>query len=302
MNTSETEHFSLAEWAKNDAELTAAVLAVKDLPAMSNIVSDFLFSIQDPDWSTKRVASVIARDPAVTACVLKVANSAYYSFQRKISSLEGAVAMLGLKTVKSLVLAASVKSLNKRFGLMEKLLLDDSIGGALAARAIARKVGGIDPEEAFLAGLLRHIGKIAMNNLEPDKFFTVIQAVYNEEDNLPSLERKYFSYTHSGIGAALLEKWNFSPRLVAATLFHEEERSPISGIGPDTWRLIDVICVADSICQKLGIGQRHADDELEIQHNPRAVELNLGEQKLREIMGEVTQAFEETGESFSGNN
>jgi len=40
MNTSETEHFSLAEWAKNDAELTAAVLAVQDLPAMSNIVSD----------------------------------------------------------------------------------------------------------------------------------------------------------------------------------------------------------------------------------------------------------------------
>jgi HD-like signal output (HDOD) protein len=299
MQNSESSSFSFADWAKNDVELTAAVQAVQDLPAMSNIVNDFLFSIEDPDWTVHSVASVIARDPAITACILKVANISYYSFQRQVNSLESAISMLGLKTVKSLVLAASVKSLNKRFGLMEKLLLDDSIGAALAARSIAKKIGRIDPEEAFLAGLLRHIGKVAMNNIEPERFSTVIQAAYNEEETLSALERKFFSYTHSAIGAALLEKWNFSPRLVATTLLHEEKESPVSGIGADTWQLIDVICIADSICRKLGIGRRQAEEDLQLQETTRAMELDLDEELLAEIMEEVTKAFEETRESFT---
>ncbi|MEZ4598713.1 MAG: HDOD domain-containing protein [Syntrophotaleaceae bacterium] len=291
--------FSFAEWAKNDAELTAAVQAVQDLPAMSNIVNDFLIAVQDPDWSVRSIASVVARDPAITACVLKVANSSYYSFQRQVSSLEGAISMLGLKTIKSLVLAASVKSMNKRFGLMEKLLLDDSIGCGLAARSIAKKTAKADPEEAFLAGLLRHIGKIAMNNIEREKFALVIQASYNEEDLPANLERKFFTYTHPAIGAALLEKWNFSPRLVAATLFHEEEVQ-VSGVDADTWQLVDVICVADSVCRKLGIGRRQAEEELEIAHDAKALQLGLDEDAIGEVLEEVSRGFEETRESFSG--
>lgn len=299
MPSSNSPPFSFSEWAKDDNELSTAVQALKDLPAMSDIISDFLFSVQDPDWTAKGVAAIIARDPAVTACVLKVANSSYYSFQRSVNSVEGAVAMLGLKTVKSLVLAASVKSINKRYGLVEKLLLEDAIGSALAARAIAKNTRMIDPEEAFLAGLLRHIGKIAMNNLEPVKYSAVMQAAYNEEGNLASLERKYFDYSHSAIGAAVLEKWNFSPQLVAATLFHAESTTPPQ-IGTETSQMIAVIGLADTICRKLGIGRRQAEDDHPVNES-QALELGLDEAKLNEILEEVAKAFEETRDLFSGN-
>jgi len=207
--------------------------------------------------------------------------------------------MLGLKTVKSLVLAASVKSINKRFGLMEKLLLDDAIGSALAARAIARATGGIDPEEAFLAGLLRHIGKIAMNNLEPEKYSTVMQAAYNDEGTLAALERKYFNYSHSAIGAAILEKWNFAPQLVAATLFHAESSVPCQ-IDAEISRMIAVIGMADSICRKLGIGRRQAEENHPITDS-RAQELSLDGARVEELLEEVNKAFGETREMFSGN-
>jgi HD-like signal output (HDOD) protein len=300
MSTTDLTPSSFAEWAEKDIELSAAVLAVKDLPAMTDIVGDFLASVQDPDWTAKSVAAVIARDPAVTACLLKVANSSYYSFQRQVSSVENAVAMLGLKIVKSLVLAASVKSLNKRFGLIEKLLVEDSIGSGLAARTLARKIGGIDPEEAFLAGLMRHIGKIAMNNLEPDRYALIIQGVYNEEASLAALERKYFPYTHAAIGAALLDQWNFSPQLVAATLFHEKE-NPARHLDSETCRMIALINVAGRICRRLGIGQRQANEALDILDCPPAAELNLDPVLIEEVLDEVANAFEEIRHSFTGN-
>jgi HD-like signal output (HDOD) protein len=300
MSNTESAPFSLAKWAENDVELAAAVLAVKDLPAMTDIVGDFLDAIQDPDWTARSVAAIIARDPAVTACILKVANSAYYSFQRQVNSVENAVAVLGLKTVKNLVLAASVKSLNKRFGLIEKLLLEDSIGSALAARTVALKTGRTDPEEAFLAGLMRHIGKIAMNNLEPDNYSQVIQGVYNQESSLGTLERKFFPYTHAAIGAALLDRWNFAPQLVATTLFHEEGQSAMQ-LDAETCRMIAIVNIAGRICLRLGIGQRQADVTLDVPDHPAAKELSLDPALTEEVLDKVGKAFEETRHSFTGN-
>lgn len=299
MGSPGTSNWSFAQWAEGNLELAAAAAAVKDLPAMADIISEFLLATQDPDWSAKGLAGVIAKDPAVAACVLKVANSSYYSFQRQITSLEGAVSVLGLKTLKSLVLAASVKTLNKRFGLIEKLLLEDSIGSALSARAIARQSGGIDPEEAFLAGLMRHIGKIAMNNLAPEDYTEVIQGVYNQEGSRAALERKHFPYTHSAIGAALLDSWNLSPTLVACTLFHADQ-PPADQFDAATERLLAIVNLAGSVCQRLGIGQRQADESLRLLDNPHAAELEFDEESAETVLEEVAGAFEETRQSFLG--
>ena len=299
MGSAETTNWSFAEWAKDNLELAAATAAVKDLPAMADIVTDFLTATQDPEWTAKDLAVIIARDPAVSASVLKVANSSYYSRQRQITSLEGAVSVLGLKALKSLVLAASMKNINKRFGLIEKLLVEDSIGGALSARAIARQVGGLDPEEAFLAGLMRHLGKIAMNNLDPEAYREIVQGVYNQEGTLAELERKHFPYTHSAIGAALLDSWNFSPDLVACTLFHAGQ-PPSGEFDETTERLLAIVNLSGTVCQRLGIGQRQADESVLLRDNPQTEKLQLDEEAVETILEEVSGAFEETRQAFLG--
>lgn len=301
MGNTEASTWSFSQWAEGNLELAAATAAVKDLPAMADIVTDFLLATQDPDWTAKKLAMVVAKDPAVAACVLKVANSSYYSFQRQITSIEGAVSVLGLKTLKSLVLAAGVKTMNKRFGLIEKLLVEDSIGSALSARAIARQAGGLDPEEAFLAGLMRHIGKIAMNNISPEDYSEIIQGVYNQEGSLANLERKHFPYTHSAIGAALLDSWNLSPTLVACTLFHTD-LPPNGALDKTTERLLATVNLAGTVCQRLGIGQRQAEESLDLLSNPHAAELGLDEESAEAILEEVSGAFEETRQSFLGGN
>lgn len=297
MSTAQTTTWSFSQWAQDDLELVAATAAVKDLPPMADIITEFLVAAQDPDWTAKGLAMIVAKDPAVSASVLKVANSSYYSFQRQVASLESAISVLGLQTLKSLVLAAGVKTLNKRFGLIEKLLVEDSIGGALSARAIARQAGGIDPEEAFLVGLMRHIGKIALNNLDPEHYAAIVQGVYNEEGSLAELERKYFPYTHSAIGAALLDSWNFSPALVACTLFHADT-PPDQAFDREIERLLAMSVLAGRVCRRLGLGQRIADESVSIAGTPCAEKLGIDEEAAKAILEEVTSAFEETCQSF----
>ena len=290
---------TFSQWAEQDGELANALAAVQDLPAMTNILSEFLCAVQDDDWEPRHIAAIITRDPAITACILKVANSSLYSLQRQISNLEGAIAVLGLTTIKSLVMAASVKSMSRRFGLTEKLLLEDAIGGALCARAIARKTGRYDSEEAFLGGLFRHMGKIAMNNLAPDNYSRIIQAVYNGEGNLAALERKYFPFCHAAIGAALLDHWHFAPALVASTLYHGDP-PPENPVGPAAGTLARIVAVADHCCRRLGIGLRMPQPDLDIVGLAASRELGLDADDIEALIEETRDAFEQTRDSFLG--
>jgi HD-like signal output (HDOD) protein len=296
-NSLTTESFT--EWTESDPELACALAAVAELPAMTDIVSDFLVTIEDPDWTAKSVAQVISRDPVVAASILKAANSAYYSFQRQISNLEGAIAVLGLSTIKSLVLAAGVKSMNKRFGLIEKLLLEDAIGCALCAREIARKTRCYDPEEAFLGGLLRHIGKIAMNNLDTEKYSQLVQDVYNGEGDLASLERQHFPYSHAAIGAALLHHWNLSPQLVACVLYHNIPAPP-EKIGEQARILTNLVNLGGLFCTRLGFGQRTPMPELQPAASPCAATLDLEQEDSDDILEKIPEAFRQACESFMG--
>jgi HD-like signal output (HDOD) protein len=300
MNSTPLPAASFTEWAQSDPELVCALAAVQDLPAMTDIVCDFLIASEDPDWSARSIAQVIARDPVVAAGVLKVANSSYYSFQRQISNLEGAVSMLGLSTIKSLVLAAGVKNMNKRFGLIEKLLLEDAIGCALCSREIARKTRRYDPEEAFLGGLLRHIGKIAMNNLDSEKYSQLVQGVYNGEGELSVLEHKHFPYSHAAIGAALLYQWNLSPHLVASTLYHND---PLSAekIGEQACTLSTLVNLGGSFCMHLGFGQRVPSEDLNIADHPCTEALGLEAEDINDILQNIPEAFDQACESFMGN-
>jgi HD-like signal output (HDOD) protein len=299
MSTNHLTEKTFSQWAEQDAELANALAAVQDLPAMANILSEFLCAIQDDDWESRQIAAIITRDPAITACILKVANSSLYSLQRQISNLEGAITVLGLATVKSLVMAASVKSMSRRFGLTEKLLLEDAIGGALCARAIARKTGRYDSEEAFLGGLFRHMGKIAMNNLDPDNYSRLIQAVYNGEGSLEALERKYFPFSHAAIGAALLDHWHFAPALVASTLYHSD-LPPDDRIGPTAGTLARIVAVADHCCRRLGIGQRTAQPGLDIAGLAASRQLGLDADGIEDLIEETRDAFAQNRDSFLG--
>ena len=281
-------------------DFQTVVRTIGDLPPMPVVATKVLELLGDPNISYSRLGETISSDPAVSARLLKVANSAFYSMKRQIKSLDHAVAVVGERTLRSLVLAASLEGMNKSYGLLEKMLWEDSIGCGIGCRILARKYSTADPEEAFLAGLFRHLGKIIMNYSNPEAFQELAQTAYASGGRYADLEGRYFPYAHAVVGAAVLEKWNFNRSLVMATLHHEdlkvieEDENGCDGL----FRLTATVNLADAICRRLGIGQRQPNEELDVAACLGAKGLELSEAEVDQAIAEVGQTFEENRDFF----
>jgi HD-like signal output (HDOD) protein len=256
--------------------------------------------MQDPKTTAKDLAEAISKDAAVSARILKIANSSFYSMQRQVKTLEQAIVILGEKTLKSLVLASSLRGLNKTYGLMEKMLWEDSIGGAIGARLVAQRFRSAEPEEAFLGGLFRHIGKLVMNNMDQDKFQAIVEGVYNGEGDFEELERRLFPYSHAVIGEAVLQKWNFSENLTQVAR-HHEDLSISRKDHPDLYRLVVTVNIADKFCRYLGIGQRSPEDQLDIFASLDGKAPGLKPEHIDKLLEEFRRVFEQDRDAFLGN-
>lgn len=284
------------------ADFQTVVQSIRDLPPMPAVAVKVLELLGDPNVKYEKLGEAISADPAVSARLLKVSNSAFYSMKRQIKTLDHAIAIIGERTLRSLVLAASLEGMNKSYGLLEKMLWEDSIGCAVGCRILARRFNSADPEEAFLAGLFRHLGLIVMNYSDPDAFRSLMEASYEEGVPSSELEGRFFPYSHAVVGAAVLDKWNFNRSLVMSTLNHESVRINVEEEenGQELLRLTATINFADAVCLKLGIGQREPKEDLNLMENPGAQILNLDEAKVDEALEDVNQVFTENRDFFIG--
>lgn len=280
-------------------DFKTVVRTIGDLPPMPAVAMKVLQQLQDPNVSTSALAETIANDPAVSARVLKIANSAFYSMKRQVKTLEHALVIVGEKTLRSLVLAASLEVMNKQVGLLEKMLWEDSLGCAIGSRLVARRFKTVDPEEAFLAGLFRHLGKIVMNFSDRDRYSVMVQASYQGAGTLTDLEKVYFPYNHEVVGAAVLDKWNFSQSLIQCAL-HHSDLAISRDEDPERYNLIATVNVAGSLCTRLGIGQREPQEDYDIHTTVGATALGLAPEKIDDCLDELQEVFDENREFFFG--
>jgi HD-like signal output (HDOD) protein len=268
---------------------------VGDLPPMPIVAVKVLELLQDPDSSMKQLAAIVSLDAAVSARMLKIANSAAYGVSRQITTLQNALVMLGERTVRSLVLASSMSSVNKSYGLLEKMLWEESIGCALAARFLSAKLKVGNPDEAFLAGLFSNLGKVVRNNNDPERYRELVEAVYNGAGDYSMLEREVFSTPYSIVGAAVLSSWKIASLLVEAVHCHlaldeTQERSVLD--------LAAIVNLAANMCVSLGIGQRMVDEELDLSQGVGAQYLQISAVSLVDMKEEFTELFAQNRESF----
>lgn len=280
------------------------VRSISDLPPMPAVATKVLELLGDPNVNYSKLGDAVSSDPAVSARLLKVANSAFYSMSRQIKTLDHAIAVVGERTLRSLILAASLEGMNKSYGLLEKLLWEDSIGCAIGGRILARKFSSADPEEAFLAGLFRHLGKVVMNYSDAEAYQSLAEAVYSGEGSDSALEGNYFPYAHAVVGAAVLDKWNFNRSLVMTTLHHDDLKIPVeeevAEESRELYRLTATVNLSDTVCRRLGIGQREPDETVDVANCLGAKALELEEAEVEEAICEVELVFAENREFFVG--
>ncbi|MGC8718215.1 MAG: HDOD domain-containing protein, partial [bacterium] len=193
----------------------------------------------------------ISGDEALVANVLKLANSAYYGFPRRVVSITEAIVILGLNTLRSVIYTYFSKNyLNrevKGYSLAKGELWRHSIACAIISREIARKNRLGDIESYFVAGVLHDIGKIIIGEYLEGEYETVIRRV--TEENLPFdiVEKEVLGFSHPQIGGVLAKRWNLPEFLIDGIRYHHE---PERG----TTLASSVVHIADSITLMMGYG------------------------------------------------
>ena len=269
--------------------LSSLITKVKDLPPMPTVVMRAMEMTLDPDVSVSKLQLLISQDQALSAKILRIVNSAMYSLRREVSTVSHAVAVLGIDTVKSVIMAASVERVFQAAkDLGTKLMSDHSWGTALAARCIARRVHYQNLEEALVCGLMHDIGKpVLLQNLRP-RYSEIISAVYSGSANFHQQELLAFGFSHAHVGALLARKWNFPAQLAEAVGYHH---SPLSA--PTYKQLACIINLANLFMISMGIGFEK-NKELNLEKQASAEFLKLNEPALTALATEVKSMLQAT--------
>lgn len=230
------------------------LLSMDALPAMPAALARAIPLLLDPDSELSTLENVIQQDEALTAAVLRLANSALHGTPGKLSNLRQAMARLGRDKLRRCLLEQQVSGViggeNAAFGLQRGSLWRSSLAGAIAAEELAREHGFEDPSLAFLCGLLRDIGKLALNVKFGAEYLPMISAHARDGRSFTEAERAALGFDHAQIGAALARKWRMPERIAGAIERHHEP--PASGPKHDT--LFDIVHAADVIARWAGLG------------------------------------------------
>lgn len=265
------------------------------LSTMPLIAIQMMQLMNSSEAPAEAMAKVVAKDPAVSARVLKIANSSFYSMSRQVTSLSTAIVILGERTLKSLVMAASLRGMYESYGKIEQMLWEDSMVCALGSQYLARKLGLADPEEAFMAGLFRHIGLTVLKNQESSAADFIVKALTSASQTMAEEEKVMFGATHAEIGAAVLEHWKLSETLSEVALHH----SDVNFSAEIDKSIINMTCVVNIAGQLPGyFGIFDQLRELNLEHSPGRKLLDLDLKTIEEIVFEFQSVFEENREEF----
>ena len=219
-----------------------------DLPSLPGVAVKLLEMSKDPEAEIKNVVDVIKTDPAISARILKAANSSFFGLQSRVTSVDSAVMLLGTTVVTSLALS---------FSLVEDSVGDgpavnhyhaywtQSIVQAVSAELLSRHVVDAVDSEFFLTGLLADIGRLAMLKTIPDEYVAVLNAAVDDEGWLPEVESEMLGFNHVEIGARLAENWGLPEPIVQAVRHHHDSSPELSDAGhPEEARLVQATAMA----------------------------------------------------------
>lgn len=236
-----------------EPSLKRIVSSMTSLPSIPSVYLELMEALQAPDPSIQDVARIIAKDTAMTAKVLQLANSAFFGAQRRFANLKDAVLYLGSDTVKALVLATGVFS-QFDTALCSAFSLEALSRHSLAAGAWARRIAESEQasqrliDHALLGGLMHDVGKLVFASGLPAQYDSSVRLARAKGVPHLQIERETFGATHAEVGAYLLLLWGMGDELVEAIAFHHTPSAcPVRIFSPLT-----AVHVADSLEHEAG--------------------------------------------------
>lgn len=197
------------------------------LPPAPQMLPRLLKLLSQPDSEITEVVQLLRFDPAITAQLLRLCNSAFVAPGRVIESVEETVVLLGFGQVYRLVAGLCTEGLlsppQQGYGIGHRELWQHSVVAAMAASTVANRAGA-DPNPVFTAALLHDLGKIALSEALASRYAQLLAEVENRQRALLEAERELLGVQHAEVGGRLLQRWGFSDQLVAAVWHHHQPK------------------------------------------------------------------------------
>jgi len=225
-----------------DPALQGLIAGMQTLPSLPTLYLEVLEAVQDPHGSLERVGDIMSRDISMTAKMLQLVNSAFFGLRRHVASPGEAVKLLGLDTIKALVLSVQIFS---HFDHQQKgaFALDVLWQHSLATGTCAKRIAQEEQQDrhvvdhAFMAGLLHDIGKLVLAANLPDRYSAALVQAQAQGTAVWEAERALLGTTHAEVGAYLLGLWGLPDAIVEALAFHhcpsacpEQRFSPLTAV------------------------------------------------------------------------
>ncbi len=277
--------------------MEAIVRSAHSLYSLPAIAAEVLELTSSPKVDARALKDCIEVDPALTAKILRVVNSSMFGLSREVSDLNQAIALLGTKPLKLLVLG---------FSLPENLFVDiarkqldwywnRTLARAVAAREISEMFWDRPGDDAFLAGLLQDLGILVLLGEFKESYSPLLEKAIDQQANLSRLEVDSLGFDHAGLSAALLEHWNMPKQLVGAISEPREQASLLRKQTPVA-ELARILHLAELVTELVAEKQLRAlADLMEIGE----AYCGLNKELLHELVARLQPKVEQLAEVFS---
>ena len=248
--------------------LEQLVTEVDKLVSLPNIYYRLEEAIVDPGSTAESIAGLLQSDPNLCARMLRLANSAFYSFPTQIETIDRAVNVIGLRQIRELVLTTSVIQAFERIPSevvdMSKFW-EHSVAVGVMARALGSRIKKTSPDQFYIPGLLHDVGRLVLYLKLPELMVDLLTRRESSAQSMFAMEQELLGYTHAEVGSRLLENWRLPQSIWEPVAIHHNP----SGDG-DNVLTASAIHVADAWVNTNRAGSTGSCFLLEM--NPQAIE------------------------------
>ena len=279
-------------------QLVNRIKQCPSLPSLPAIAVQVLDLAQKADVDIAEIARIISKDPALSSKILRTVNSSFYGRSQHVSTISHALVILGLQSVKTLVLGFSLVTnltKSKANGFKHLTYWKRSIYAATAARTLAAKLGVVQQEEAFLAALLQDIGMLVLDQVLGDEYGEIHEKIQSHAE-LAVVETQVLEMNHADVGGMLAGQWKLPPLLVSPIALHH---APEKVTDPALKKLTELVALS-GLCADVFVDEQPASAIASARHLCKAHH-NMAEADCDALLDEIGRSTKEVATLFEIN-
>ncbi len=266
---------------------------IKNLKPIPAVVHPLLDAVDDPGTGMDDIAAIIQYDPAITASVLRTANSAFFGLRNPAESIKDAANLLGTDQIIDLVMlksgAAVLKGNQTGDNLSQGVIWKYSVSSALIAKQIATELEMPNRGSLFTAALLKDIGKTVLDSFVQEQFEKIIRLMASENISFMAAEKRVIGVDHAELGGMIAKIWKFSPKMVRIIRNHH-----IQDIKMIEDQDTAVVYLADYICRMMGMDMGLGADKMTYRFHEAAMKhIGVSTEDVTRIIDEFTVKMQE---------